>query len=125
MVYNYKERYKMDKDLLLERLRELCEGISYETMRAVVLGVEETIEEFEGDIFIDLSDEVWELVKKDNKHSELFDQLHNFGIDGTEIENFISCINDGASGEIKVDSDELTDDSLLIEFVIYALEITL
>lgn len=114
----------MDKELLLERLRELCEGISYETMRAVVLGVEETIEEFDGEISVDLSDEVWELVKKSNPYSELYDNMSSFSIYNEDVDNFILCINDGASGEVKV-THELTEDSLLIEYVIYALEISL
>lgn len=112
------------KQELFNRLSELCEGVSHDTLRTVILGIDETIIDFGGTINIDITEEVLSIIKNPDFSSELFDNIYNFDILNDEIDAFVETLNEGSNGDVTVEQ-EFDEDTLLIEIVIYALEISL
>lgn len=115
----------MSNQELLNSLKKACEGHSKDIIRTVVLGVEESIIECEGEFYGDLSEAVIESIHDDSLQSELTENLEYYEL--WESENFydvLSCIHDGAIPSQVPEDSGLTQNSTLAELVIYAMKVS-
>lgn len=110
----------------MKELQSLCKGHSTDILRTVVLGVEESLEECEGEYYGDLSEAVLESIHEDQLDSELKQELNVFNVwESENLYDVIGCIHEGAIREKVPESSGLTQHSLLVDLVIYALKVSI
>lgn len=115
----------MKNEEILSALKEVCKDLSKNLITAVVLGVDESIQECEGEYYGDLSEAVIASLKDDSLQSELTETLAYYEIwESENFNNVIACIKEGAIPEQIPKSTGLSQNSTLAELVIYAMKVS-
>ncbi len=113
----------------LAQLIKLTAGVDRKTIEAVTKGVEESIIEVDGEFYGDIESLVNDSVKNGELEVDLLHPVEDYEVWIEEdAQGLVECINEGASDHTKTKSGAetgFTEETPLIDFVIYALEVSL